>query len=77
MSFCAHVLCKLRADEVENLARSDKKNNSSVHGSQGKLMLCDECEHVRFPYTKQCRLASSGSTDNQVNIRLQCHCHGW
>jgi len=30
-----------------------KKNDSSVHGSQGDLMLCDECEQFRFPYIKQ------------------------
>ena len=30
-----------------------KKNaDASVHGSQGDLMLCDDCEQYRFPYVK-------------------------
>ena len=30
----------------------EKKNDASVHGSQGDLMLCDDCEQYRFPYVK-------------------------
>jgi len=30
----------------------EKKNDASVHGTQGDLMLCDDCEQHRFPYVK-------------------------